>query len=76
MLFPLFPENWKSIPNFLSSKKTLKKCNLPDFKFYLSKYANKKKNPHMVLCYFEAFLIEKKQRHNLFGRATFNGLVR
>ena len=33
---PLFPENWKSIPKFLSGKNLYKKCNPPDVKFYVS----------------------------------------
>ena len=46
-MFPLFTENQKSIPKFLCGKKCLKKCNPPDFKFYLSKFTNKN-FPHMV----------------------------
>ena len=43
LMFPLFPEVF-SISLWY---KTFKKCNLPDFKFYLSKL-NNKKFPHMV----------------------------
>ena len=46
-IFLLFLQNRKSIPKFLSGKKTFQKCNTPDFKFYLSKLTNKK-FPHMV----------------------------
>ena len=38
----LLRENRKSIPKFLSSKKTFQICNPPDFKFYPSKLTNKK----------------------------------
>ena len=34
-------------PNFFNCKKTSKKCNPPDFKFYLGKL-NNKKFPHIV----------------------------
>ena len=36
----LFRENLKSIPNILNGK-NFKKCNSPDFKFYLGKLNNK-----------------------------------
>ena len=45
----LLRENRKSIPNVFNGKKTFKKCNSPDFKFYLDKL-NNKKFPHMVQC--------------------------
>ena len=47
IMFALFLENRKSNPKFLSGQKTLKKCNPPDFKFYLAKLTNKN-FPHMV----------------------------
>ena len=43
----LLRKNRKPIPKFLSGKKTLKKCNPPDFKFYPSKFTDKN-FPHMV----------------------------
>ena len=45
IMFPLFSENRKSIPKFLSGK-----CNLPDFKSYLSELSklNNKTFSHLV----------------------------
>ena len=39
----------KTILKFLTGKKTFKKCNPPDFKFYPSKLIDKN-FPHMVYC--------------------------
>ena len=47
MVNRLLRENWKTIPNFLSGKKTFKKCNPPDLKFCPSKLTDKN-FPHMV----------------------------
>ena len=43
----LLRENRKTIPKFLSGKKTDKKCNPPDFKFYPRKLTDKN-FPHMI----------------------------
>ena len=42
---------WKTEvhPKFFNGKKTFKKCNPPDLKFYLDKL-NNKNFPHMVQC--------------------------
>ena len=45
----LLRENRKSTPVVFNGKKTFKKCNPPDFKFYLDKL-NNKNFPHMVQC--------------------------
>ena len=50
MVNRLLRENQKSIPNIFNGK-NFKKCNPPDFKFYLGKI-NNKTLLHMVQYYF------------------------
>ena len=51
----LLHENRKSIPKIFNGKKTSKKCNPPDFKFYVRKLNNKIFSPYsamLILCLF------------------------
>ena len=45
----LFLENRKSIPYFLSSKKTFQICNLPDFTFNVGNLNNKTTSPYGIM---------------------------
>ena len=56
LMFPLFPENRKSVPKLLVVKKSFKKCNPPDFKFYPSKLTISTISPYGVMLDFLFFV--------------------
>ena len=58
IMFPLFPENRKSIPLFLN---TFEKWDPPDIKFYLSKLTNKN-SPYGVSVYIAIDNIQKQRK--------------
>ena len=52
VIIPLFPENLEVHPIISEWKITFKKCNAPDFKFYLCKLYNKTFTHMLILSLF------------------------
>ena len=57
-MFPLFPENRKSLPYFFCGKNLFQKSNPPDFKFYLSNLNNKTISPYGVMLILSLFSLQ------------------